>query len=161
MKELAWRWRWPDVDGELLVSQAVARVFNDHRQHGWGVERGGQLFVNPLNPKGLLLDVATSPHHADRSGRSWLELNASRCTEEIQCANSQGLRLVGYWHTHAQNIPAISSQDLASFFKFARRYAAELPRPIAVIVGISDKPEGIKAWSFNDRRCIEANWVAA
>lgn len=161
MTELAWRWRWPDVEGELLVSQAVARVFHEHRQRGWGWERGGQLFVDPFNPEGLLLDVATQPHRADRAGRSWLELDSSRCIEEIQCANSQGLRLVGYWHTHPQSTPAISSQDLASFFKFARRYAAELPRPIAVIVGTSDKPEGIKAWSFNDRGFVEASWAAA
>jgi hypothetical protein len=61
MTDIAWRWRWAEVDSELLVSQAVADILDSHRQGLFGVERGGQLFVNPVNPKGLLLAVATLP----------------------------------------------------------------------------------------------------
>jgi hypothetical protein len=32
----------------------------------------------------------------------------------------------------------------------------DLPHPIAIIVGMSDKSEGIKAWSFRGGRYIEA-----
>ena len=55
MTDIAWRWRWAEVDSELLVSQAVADILDSHRQGLFGVERGGQLFVSPVNPKGLLL----------------------------------------------------------------------------------------------------------
>lgn len=157
--DIAWRWTWSEVNSELLVSQAVADVLEGHRQRGRGVEQGGQLFVNPISPDGLLLALATPPHRADRSGWSWLELDAERCRQEIYNANGQGLRLVGYWHSHPQAIPAISPADVISFSKFAARYTQDLPYPIAIIVGQSDKPEGIKAWSFRNERYIEATWI--
>lgn len=144
------------MNSELLVSQAVADVLDSHRQGHFGVERGGQLFVDPANPAGLLLSLATPPHRSDRSGWSWLELDAKRCSEEVQDANQQGLRLVGYWHTHPQSIPVISPADVESFSRFAASYTQDLPHPMAIIVGNSEKPAGIKAWSFRDDRYIEA-----
>jgi hypothetical protein len=159
MTDIAWRWRWPEVDSELLVSQAVANMLNNHRQSGYGVERGGQLFVNPASPAGLMLALATPPHRADRAAWSWLELDPERCRQEIESANAQGLRLVGYWHTHPQIVPAISPADKRSFSRFAARYAQDLPHPIAIIVGTSDRPEGIKAWSFRGDRYVEATWA--
>nr|WP_239002411.1 Mov34/MPN/PAD-1 family protein [Photorhabdus khanii] len=64
--------------------------------------------------------------------------------------------MVGYWHTHPQVIPQISSTDILSFARFAQRYAQELPYPIAVIVGTSPSPEDVKAWSIRAGTCIEA-----
>lgn len=149
------------MDFELLVSWTTADVLNRHRQRGGELERGGQLFVDPLSSAGLLLALATPPHRADRAGRSWLEFNARRCQEEIKVANAQGLRLVGYWHTHPADIPEISPADMKSFSKFAACYPQELPHPIAVIVGTSSQPEGIKAWSFRDNgNAVAANWMA-
>ncbi|MDH1500348.1 Mov34/MPN/PAD-1 family protein [Comamonas terrigena] len=159
MSDIAWRWQWPVIDSELLVSQAVATVWARHRQRAWGRESGGQLFVDPLSPHGLMLAVATPPHPADRAGRTWLELDESRCRQEIESANAKGLRLVGYWHTHPQTIPVISPADVGSFSRFAARYILDLPSPIAIIVGQSKKPEGIKAWSFRGRSYVEAVWA--
>lgn len=144
------------MDSDLLVSQSVANILDNHRQRKCSVERGGQLFVNPVSSTGLLLALATPPHSADRAGWSWLELDPERCRLEIESANAQGLRLVGYWHTHPQTIPIISSADVKSFSRFAARYAQDLPHPMAIIVGKSNKPEGIKAWSFREGRYIEA-----
>lgn len=148
------------MGSELLVSQTVADVLNRNRQQGWKVERGGQLFVDPANPAGLLLTLATPPHRADRAGWSWLQLDEGRCQQEIKNANAQGLRLVGYWHTHPQTTPAISSADIKTFSKFAARYCMDLPHPIAVIVGKSERAEGIKAWSVRDGKFVEAIWVS-
>jgi hypothetical protein len=149
------------MESELIVSRAVANVLGDHRQHEKNLERGGQLFVDPISPTGLLLALATQPHYADRAGRMWLELNVQRCQEEIQSANAQGLRLVGYWHTHPAKIPEISSADITSFSRFSARYPQELPHPIAIIVGQSTKPEGIKAWSFRGgTHAVEATRIA-
>jgi len=158
--DIAWRWRWPWVASELLVAQAVADVLSSHRQRGRGVERGGQLFVDPTSPAGLLLALATHPHRLDRAGKSWLELNEKRCREEIESSNAKGLRLIGYWHTHSQTIPVISPTDIGSFSRFAARYTHKLPHPLAIIVGESEKPEGIKAWSFRNGKYVEATRVA-
>lgn len=154
-----WGWRWPDIDAELLLSKAASDVFAHARQLDGMTERGGQLFVNPTHPSGIVLSLATPPHPADRVGRTWLELNADRCMKEIKEANEQGLRLIGYWHTHPQAIPQISPADISSFARFAQRYERELPHPVAVIVGTSPIAGGIKAWSFHTGKCIEATQV--
>lgn len=156
MTDIAWQWRWSGVDPELLVSQSVADVLNNHRQKGRKTECGGQLFVDPNSPSGLLLTLATPPHRSDRAGRTWLELNAERCRQEVLNANTLGLRLVGYWHTHPQTVPAISPTDAGRFFRFTSLNTQELPHPIAVIVGKSRKPDGIKAWSFRGGHYVEA-----
>jgi len=156
MTDIAWRWRWPGVDHELLVSQSVADVLSNHRQKGGATECGGQLFVDPNGRSGLLLTLATPPHNADRAGRTWLELDAERCRQEVSNANILGLRLVGYWHTHPQTVPAISPIDAGSFFRFTSHHTQELPHPIAIIVGKSKKPDGIKVWSFRSGHYVEA-----
>ncbi|HBO9019095.1 Mov34/MPN/PAD-1 family protein [Pseudomonas aeruginosa] len=156
MTDFAWCWKWPGVDTTLLVSHDVAKALRAYRQKGWSEERGGQLFVDPSNPAGLALTLATPPHRADRSGRTWLELDDKRCHAEVKEANDKGLRLVGYWHTHPQVIPAISLDDIQSFSSFAVRHMEALPHPLAIIVGTSDEPNGIKAWSFRFGRYLEA-----
>lgn len=52
MTDIAWRWRWPEVNSELLVSQAVADILNSHRQGLFGVERGDSYSSIRLIPKG-------------------------------------------------------------------------------------------------------------
>ncbi|KWS62527.1 MULTISPECIES: Mov34/MPN/PAD-1 family protein [Pseudomonas syringae group] len=158
MTPIAWRWSWPKIDTHLLVSQDVASLLDSYRQRRFDVERGGQLFVDPSNANGLILALATRPHVDDRAGRTWLELNARRCREEIERANAMGLRLVGYWHTHPQCIPMISPTDIGSFSRFAAHYTQYLPHPLAIIVGNSSSPEGIRAWSFREGRYIGAVW---
>lgn len=112
--------------------------------------------MDPQSSDGLLLALATPPHRADRAGWSWLELDACRCVQEIERANADGLRLIGYWHTHPQRVPVISPMDVRSFNRFAERYVRELANPIAVIVGQSEDPEGIKAWSVRPTGSVEA-----
>ncbi|CDH26271.1 hypothetical protein [Xenorhabdus bovienii] len=155
MSNPAWTWRWPGLDLDLMVSSTVASVFQRHTQDKFSTERGGQLFVDPGCPDGLMLSLATLPHHADKTGRTWLELDTERCKEEIEQGNKLGLWLVGYWHTHPQLIPQISPADISSFVRFARRYKNELPYPVAIIVGTSPAPDGIKVWSFRAEGHIE------
>ena len=158
MTAIAWQWSWPGLNTPLLVSKEAASVLESYRQKRFEVERGGQLFVDPSSSIGLVLTLATPSHKDDRAGRTWLDLNARRCREEIEQANATGLRLVGYWHTHPQRIPMISPTDVQSFFQFAAHYTQELPHPMAIIVGNSSSPDGIKAWSFRDGHYVEAVW---
>lgn len=156
MTVIAWQWIWPVVDSDLLVSQDVANLLGRFRQGLFDVERGGQLFVDPSSATGLVLALATPPHRNDRAGRAWLELDAHRCRDEIERANAAGLRLVGYWHTHPQSIPMISTSDIVSFSRFAAHYTQDIPHPLAIIVGNSSSLEGMKAWSFRSGRYVEA-----
>lgn len=157
IQAIAWRWHWEHVGESLSVSAATAETLSSARQRWWESERGGQLFVDLDQAEGMSL-LATPPHPADRAGRHWLELDPTRCTHEIERSNAQGLRLVGYWHTHPQRVPHPSSQDLSGFSRFARQHGAELPHPIAVIVGTSKAPEGIRAWSLGVSGWLEGTF---
>ena len=82
MNEIAWCWAWPDMNAELQVGRQVSEMFGHYRQSQGENERGGQLFVDPANPGGIVLCHASAPHPADRAGRTWLELNNDRCRTE-------------------------------------------------------------------------------
>lgn len=151
-----WVWHWPTLGVELIVPPLVAAVFNAHRQRFLQKERGGLLFVDPNDPRGLVLASASPPHTADRSGRFELRIDEQRGRAEIQDANAKGLRLVGYWHTHPQGLPRLSATDIASFRELAARNPIDLPLPIAVIVGRSFQQEGIRAWSVRPEGVVLA-----
>lgn len=143
----AWQWQWPELSVVLNVSHQARDIFYAHRQIGRSAhERGGQLFVG-IDEVGTFWLYATPPHMRDRSGPTWLELDGHRCKEEIISANAMSLRLIGYWHTHPQDIPALSSQDIASLATFSFRNKGVLENPVAVIVGRSRQNSGIRAWS--------------
>jgi hypothetical protein len=74
----------------------VAQFLSKHRQQSWEAERGGQLFIDLSDQRGLVLAGATSPDPVDRSGGTWLELNPERCRQEIAQANARARRLAGY-----------------------------------------------------------------
>lgn len=146
--KLAWIWHWPEFEFYLNVSSQAAETFDRNRQmkpreH----ERGGQLFLDLSCPDGVWL-LASDAHEADKSGRTWLEMDPTRCRQEIQIANAGGLRLAGTWHTHPQDLPSPSYQDLSTLRAFSNNYIKELPNPIAVIVGRASASDGIRAWSF-------------
>ncbi len=150
--EAAWAWTWPEFAATLLVPPEVDSLWRSHRQGPTGSERGGQLFVDIRDARGLYLARATPPHRRDRSGRHWLELDAWRCRAELRMAHRAGLRLLGYWHTHPEPIPHVSPQDTASFREFTRRNGSTLPYPVCVIVGQAVTC----AWSIREQRVVEA-----
>lgn len=157
----SWVWRWPTLGVELIVPPPVVAVFNAHRQRFLQKERGGLLFVDPSDARGLVLAHASPPHLADRSGRFELTIDEQRGRIEIEEANARGLRLIGYWHTHPQRVPELSSTDVASFRALAICNPTSLPLPVAVIVGRSPKQEGIRAWSIRPEGIIRADSSAA
>lgn len=116
----------------------------------------GQLFVNPNDPRGPVLAVATPPHADDRAGWTWLELDPKRCRQEIRAHNETGFRLVGHWHTHPQAVPRISPTDARSIAHFATRNAELVSSPLAVIVGQSKEPDGIQVWLYRNGTLLQA-----
>lgn len=150
MDDLLWEWSWPLVDGTVLIPAGVLSELASHRQRSWNYERGGQLFIDPRDPRGVVIAVATPPDHRDRASWTWLDLDPNRCRDEIREYNSKGLRLVGHWHTHPQRVPRISATDISSVRRFAQSNRQFLENPLAVIVGQLDEPDGIQAWLFRE-----------
>lgn len=152
----AWTWHWPSLGVSLQVSLEASETLINSRQNKGESERGGQLFVNMMHEDGIWLVTATPPHANDLATPRSLALNPTRCQQEIEVANKGGLRLIGYWHTHPENIPHLSHQDLKSFREFSKLHCDLLPNPVAVIVGRSDSRDGIKAWSMQADAALEA-----
>ena len=142
-----WRWSWPELSLDLFISARAASVLQANRQSAQQVERGGQLFVDLRDPRGLVLSVVTPPHRADRAGNAWLELDGKRCRREMATWHRRGLRLVGVWHSHAETSPRLSHQDLTSLQAFGE---ANRFWPLAVIVGQGKAPSAFRAWSLRE-----------
>lgn len=149
-----WSWVWPDLDLQLNVSAQAAIELASHRQESVCVEKGGQLFVDTCDPRGLLLAVATPPHPADRADVTWLDMDPDRCRVESSCWHRRGLQLIGVWHTHAEINPQLSSQDLKSLRSFGQ---ANGFFPLAVIVGQASDAFNIRAWSVRGERALLAD----
>ncbi len=159
--DISWFWVWPSLDAELAVHQRVANFLQEQKQRWWEKERGGLLFADIYNAVGPTLMSATPPHATDRAGPWWLELNQDRCRLEIEAANTRGERLVGYWHTHPQNIPSISHQDIKTFREFSLKNRTILPHPLAIIVGNGPTARSVRAWSIRPDRALLAGRLVA
>lgn len=156
----AWQWYFKEIDVKLIVPKGAFRVFDDNRQFGNKHECGGLLFVHENHRDGVVLGLVTPPSSKDRSTRYSLDFDPERCSNEIETANKRGYRLIGYWHTHPEVTPNLSSQDMQTFRKIIKENPVELPSPIAVIVGRDKGPEGIRAWQIKNNTLIKAEFQA-
>ncbi|WP_291783277.1 Mov34/MPN/PAD-1 family protein [Luteibacter sp.] len=145
---------------DLLVSNAARDVLHAGRQALGGIERGGLLFVDSGDARGLILSLVTPSHPDDKADSYALLLSDTRCRLEIEAANERGLRLIGFWHSHPETVPHLSGKDIASFKSFGRRNHVDMPWPVAVIVGRSNSVDGVKAWSIRPSGIYAAQLVA-
>ena len=127
-------------DGQLSVafSSNAASTFAVHQQrHFWQHERGGILLASSVGAADGYVEVseATPPHRKDRSGRSWLKLDHMRVLQEIREGFGRSLHFVGYWHTHPETHPHLSSQDVAAMVPAVRDADMDLLRILMVVVG--------------------------
>jgi len=132
--------RFKDATGGLRIgfSASASRTLALHQQlHFWQNERGGVLLASSVGASDGLVEVVrvTSPHRNDRSGWYWLKLDHARVLNEIRSAFDQGLHFVGYWHTHPQVRPQLSSQDVAAMMPAIRGADLDLQRLLMVVVG--------------------------
>ena len=151
-----WRWTWDDLGVDIHVSDAAAAALKRYRQPLGGVERGGLLFADPSHPAGLVLARVTPPHAADQASGHSIVMDPARCAGEIRSANAVGLRLIGFWHSHPEDVPNLSTIDISNFRSLGRRCPVDLPWPLAIIVGRDLGADGIRAWSVRPDRIHRA-----
>jgi len=148
----------PGQKARIRFKANVVATFEQHRQVRFlARERGGLLFADSSlgGPDEVVVSDATPPNRRDRATRCSLDLDHGRCQSEIACANRQGIVFVGYWHTHAEDRPEISPQDISSLFANLRQRQAGLSRMLAVIIGRSPGVDGVSGYLLEaDKR----NW---
>lgn len=149
----------------VLESEPLAMMGSHRQLSSWSVERGGLLFATSVGSTDGLVTIAvvSPPHPADRAARTWLELNHARCLREIRERFVCGLHFVGYWHTHPELHPRLSSQDRVAVKPLLDDPGIDLDRLVLVVVGgsrqrlavhvsILDRPTG----SVHELAALEA-----
>jgi integrative and conjugative element protein (TIGR02256 family) len=124
--------------------QALA-TFDAHRQRRcYQREAGGQLFARVQNNDWEIVS-ATGPRSRDRRGRFSFWPHRASEQEEIFEQHALGLDYVGDWHTHPEERPTPSPDDLTSIAEIVRRSTHHLPGFLLLIVGRRPFPDGLWA----------------
>ena len=147
--------RFEGLGGAVTVVLAgePLQMMASHRQlWPWSVESGGLLFAPSVGSSdGVVpVSVATPPHPTDRAARSWLKLDHDLCQREIHEQFALGLHFVGYWHTHPELRPSLSSQDRAALRPLHDDPGIDLSRLVMVVIGGSRQRLGVQV-SILDR----------
>lgn len=105
-------------------------------------ESGGQLFARFDSGK-TIITIATPPRPTDRRWRYrfFPDRNAER--REIAEYYKVGLHYVGDWHTHPQQVPQPSSNDIQSMQDCFRKSKHGLNSFLIIIVGTDPLPGGL------------------
>lgn len=107
-------------------------------------EAGGQLFARISNNDWEIVS-ATGPRLQDRRSRFSFWPHRASEQEEIFAQHARGLDYVGDWHTHPEDTPKPSPDDLTSITQIVRRSTHHLPGFLLLIVGQRSFPEGLWA----------------
>ncbi|MFC7699505.1 Mov34/MPN/PAD-1 family protein [Bradyrhizobium sp. GCM10028915] len=129
----------------VRVGPPALATFDAHRQrHFYQREAGGQLFAHVRDDDWEII-AATGPRSRDRRGRFSFQPHRPSEQEEIFRHHEQGLDYVGDWHTHPEDVPTPSSDDLSSIDRMVRQSNHHLPGFLLLIVGRKPFPGGLWA----------------
>jgi integrative and conjugative element protein (TIGR02256 family) len=139
-----------------IRSQALA-TFDAHRQRRFfHCEAGGQLFARVRGNDWDIL-TSTGPRARDRRGRFSFWPHRASEQDEIFNHHARGLDYVGDWHTHPEDKPSPSADDLTSIAEVVRRSTHHLPGFLLLIIGRIPFPRGLWA-SFHS---VDGTWTEA
>lgn len=127
----------------IIISQAAIDVMVQYRQiDHHHREAGGQLFAQFLGADANIME-ATRPKLLDRRSRHRFEPNRWLQQREIRNRHSKGLHFVGDWHTHPENTPRPSREDIESVLECFTLSIHELQAFVMIIVGKKPAPAGL------------------
>ncbi|WP_170149468.1 Mov34/MPN/PAD-1 family protein [Rhodoplanes roseus] len=129
----------------VRIGSLALATFDAHRQRRfYQREAGGQLFARVRADEWEIV-AATGPRSRDRRGRFSFRPHRASEQEEIFQHHELGLDYVGDWHTHPEDVPRPSFDDLSSIAKVVRRSTHHLPGFLLLIVGRDSFPGGLWA----------------
>jgi integrative and conjugative element protein (TIGR02256 family) len=125
-----------------IAPQALATFDANRQMRFYQREAGGQLFARILGNNWEVV-AATGPRSRDRRGRFSFWPHRASEQKEIFEHHALGLDYVGDWHTHPEDVPTPSPDDLTSIAKVVRQSTHHLPGFLLLIVGRKPFPEGL------------------
>lgn len=127
----------PLNDGFIIVTSAVLRQVNRHRQGTLEKHEAGGILLGARRGRHIDITLATTPKHGDRRSRaSFHRLSQFHQSFAIRAWRRLGRKLdyVGEWHTHPEHNPSPSHIDRAEWAKLIRSHRRDL---VFMILGIS------------------------
>jgi integrative and conjugative element protein (TIGR02256 family) len=129
----------------VRVDPQVLETFDIHRQRRfYQREAGGQLFAQVRGHDWEII-AATGPRSRDRRTRLSFRPHRASEQEEIFRHHEMGLDYVGDWHTHPEDRPTPSDDDLTSITEVVCQSKHHLPGFLLLIVGRKSFPDGLWA----------------
>ena len=140
----------------LIISKSVKRIFYQYRQtKNTNLEACGILIGNhKLNSNLIYIKYATIPQEKDTRSRYSFRLDSishqNILEKHFKISENEDVYL-GTWHTHPENIPIPSKDDIIDWKKQYNTNKNLFKRMIFTIVGIKK----VKYWMIDKNNLVE------
>lgn len=148
-------WRCADYSQRLRIDPGVLAHLSRYQQtNTTDTESGGQLF-GMVTKHEVRLVQATGPYPRDDRGRYRYRSDEGSAQRAIAEQAMAGLRYLGEWHTHAEDLPEPSGDDIAAMTELVRNSRLSTSAVLLLIVGREEPPGGMRILSFGRQRRID------
>ena len=135
--------RTPEASQILLLEPSVIKYIKSYRQLVFASkEAGGQLF-GEVNEELVNVVKATGPYRGDERGRYYYRSKPVAAQKAIEKQSKSGLLYLGEWHTHFEDEPNISTDDMDAMHRLLRNSSLNVKPLLMIIVGRSNTLKGL------------------
>lgn len=149
----------PDGRGTVVfASEVLVHMYYHAQVRFYHKEAGGQLFSATPHEAEVLVKLVTGPYPEDRRSRHSFEADRQRANVDAHKQFSDGLHVVGLWHTHPESFPSPSFQDRKTGIEFLRLNRANLTGFLLVTLGNRGNPLHMSVYLADG--LSHTNWLA-
>lgn len=128
-----------------LPEEAVARLMAQAQRTWFSSELVGQLYSADPGAVCVRVDAVTKLP-AKATNYTAVRLNLPAVDKERANLFAQGLHCLGFWHSHPEDVPHPSPEDIAMAADHARAGKTSFAGIVFVIVGRAQPPQGLGVW---------------
>jgi hypothetical protein len=156
MSKQALAFRIPEASWTLeFTPQSLDALTKRVQKKWWSKESVGQLYTRDLTQDRILVDSVTTLG-PKRAAFARVRFDPKRAMAEREDLFAGGLHCVGFWHSHPEDQPHPSWEDLVMARDHAQAAVPQLAGLVFVIVGRLPFPAGLGVWVDDGERLWEA-----
>lgn len=126
---------------KIIFAQNVLDIFSTYRQYDEKRGEAGGILLGEMNDENILVTKVSFPNKYDQSSRYGFlrKKETAQLLVDYEFLNSHGKTVyLGEWHTHPENDPKPSLQDISMIENQYENNATGLDFLLLVIVGINN-----------------------